>query len=268
MAKPPPSEDGPEVRRGRYSAPALSKGLDILELLAAQASGLKQSEIAKSLDRSVPEIFRMLAVLEDRGYVALDAASDRYALTPKLFALSHRHPPVQRLTREAGAVMEELALSLNQSLHLAILHGTDILVIAQTDPPVNDVTSVRLGARVPLLLTASGGALVHRLPEARLSELVARIPERTPELRIRLDDHISQCRAEGYCESASMVIAGVHNVSVPIIDHSGAVVAALTVPYIRRLNRPDDPDRAAVRDALRSAGHRISAALGASDTAG
>ena len=42
----------------KYRAPALDKGLDILELLATQETGISRSEIAKSLDRSPSEIFR------------------------------------------------------------------------------------------------------------------------------------------------------------------------------------------------------------------
>ena len=65
----------------KYSAPALSKGLDILELLATQNAGMKKSDIAKSLKRSVSEIFRMLAVLVERNYVSVDEASEHYSLT-------------------------------------------------------------------------------------------------------------------------------------------------------------------------------------------
>jgi len=52
----------------KYSAPALEKGLDILELLSEQEIGLTQVEIARSLDRTVGEIFRMLVVLQNRGF--------------------------------------------------------------------------------------------------------------------------------------------------------------------------------------------------------
>ena len=45
----------------KYSAPALSKGLDILELLAEQSSGLKKNEIAFALGRSVSELYRMFS---------------------------------------------------------------------------------------------------------------------------------------------------------------------------------------------------------------
>ena len=72
----------------KYSAPALSKGLDILELLATQSAGMKKSDIAKSLNRSVSEIFRMLAVLVERNYVSVDEASEHYSLTLKNFEIS------------------------------------------------------------------------------------------------------------------------------------------------------------------------------------
>ena len=53
----------------RYRAPALDKGLDILELLAGVEQGLTQAEIAKRLDRSPNEFYRMLDRLVRRGYV-------------------------------------------------------------------------------------------------------------------------------------------------------------------------------------------------------
>ena len=53
----------------RYRAPALDKGLDILELLAGIDGGLTQAEIAKQLGRSPNEFYRMLDRLVRRGYV-------------------------------------------------------------------------------------------------------------------------------------------------------------------------------------------------------
>ena len=61
---PPPP---PETDSDRYRAPALDKGLDILELLSATDAGLTQAEIAKSLERSPNEIYRMLDRLVRRG---------------------------------------------------------------------------------------------------------------------------------------------------------------------------------------------------------
>jgi len=63
----------------RYRAPALDKGLDILELLAQQPQGLTRAEIVKEMDRSASEIYRMLERLVARQYVMRSIAGDRYA---------------------------------------------------------------------------------------------------------------------------------------------------------------------------------------------
>jgi len=57
----------------RYRAPALDKGLEILEYLSGQRMPLTQLEIADGLQRSSGEIYRMLLCLEERGYLAREA---------------------------------------------------------------------------------------------------------------------------------------------------------------------------------------------------
>lgn len=79
------------IEEARYSAPALEKGLDVLELLAAEPHGLNLQEIARRLKRTSNELFRMLDVLVRRGYRVRQPDS-AYVLTLRLFELAHRHP--------------------------------------------------------------------------------------------------------------------------------------------------------------------------------
>ena len=60
-----------------YSAPALEKGLDIIELLSETSDGFSQAEIAKELNRSVNEIYRMLNILVSRNYIEFDTNNER-----------------------------------------------------------------------------------------------------------------------------------------------------------------------------------------------
>jgi len=53
-----------------YYAPALEKGLDILELLAREGAPMTARQVAEKLGRSKNEIFRMVHVLISRGYIA------------------------------------------------------------------------------------------------------------------------------------------------------------------------------------------------------
>src|SRR6516165_7268502 len=87
-------------------APALEKGLDLLEALAAESRGLSQKQLAERVGRSVGEIFRMLVALERRGYVTRDPTTAEYTLTLKLFRIASQFPPTERLLQAALPVME------------------------------------------------------------------------------------------------------------------------------------------------------------------
>src|SRR5919199_3866139 len=126
------TEDGLPVERP--GAPALEKGLDLLEALAEEKEGLSQKMLAQRVGRSVGEIFRMLGVLERRGYIARDPQSGQYSLTLRLFELANRHPPMRRLQAIALPVMEELAQAIKLSCHLVVVNGDRILVVGQAEP--------------------------------------------------------------------------------------------------------------------------------------
>lgn len=246
----------------KYSAPALSKGLDILEFLASEPDAQKKADIARALDRSISEIFRMLVVLEEREYVAFDDRSERYSLTTKLFEVAHRYPPIRRLSTVSAALMQSLAREVNQSVHLTIRHDTDILVIAQVDSPGNNVTSVRLGARIPIVQTASGAVLTAGLDKDELAALDNTLADQPASSRKLFVENRDYAARHGYCECLSMVVEGVTNISAPIHDHAGQVIAAVTIPYIRRLNGSNQPTQAQTRKALILMSENVSRLLG------
>jgi DNA-binding IclR family transcriptional regulator len=227
----------------RYRAPALDKGLDILELLASEEEGLSQAEIAKALGRTPNEQYRMLERLVRRGYVARNA-SDRYELTLKLFGLAHYHRPIRRLVSQATPLMRELAARTMQSNHLAVYDRAGVTVIAQMDAPGYWGLAIRVGARVNLFNTGSG----HVLLAFRSSEIRALMiaeqegPEDEQGPPGDLEDRLAQIRQRGYEVMPSQQSAGVYNLSAPVLGADGAALACLTCPYIAPLNRPRAPD--------------------------
>ena len=151
----------------RYRAPALDKGLDILELLAEQPQGLTRGEIVKAMGRSPSEIYRMLERLVARHFVTRSLEGDRYALSLKLFVLSHRHPPIQRLVSHALPAMDRFAKAAEQSCHLGVYDRGNIVVVGQVHGPNNWGMSLRLGVKVNLVDTGSGHALLAFQSAAR-----------------------------------------------------------------------------------------------------
>lgn len=248
----------------RYPVPALEKGLDILELLSQHAGGLTQAEIAKTLGRSVGEIFRMLNCLVQRHYVAIRRPGDQYVLTLKMFELSHAHPPMRRLLTAALPVMHELSARIHQSCHLAVVEQTRGVILAQVDAPGEMGFAVRAGTPVNLLTTASGRVLLAFMPpeeRQRLATLLEEAERDQPQALSRVE----HARQRGFEEMESTRIRGVHDFSFPVLDHRGHAVAAMTVPHIERVDSGANRETtfAQVRDALRFATERLSAALGA-----
>ena len=254
----------PNTPAARYRAPALEKGLDVLELLSDRPEGLSQSEIARALDRSVGEIFRMLNCLVERGYLAIQRPSDRYILTLKLFELAHRSAPMNRLLANAAPLMKGLADDVQQSCHLAVVEGGHGVVIAQRDSPSHIGFAVRVGTIMQLLRSASGHVLLaFQSAEDRTRILSRRTSGESDELDgAQLDALFAAIRQRGYEEMESTRVRGVRDLSFPIFNHRGAAVAAITVPFIERLDMPGDTSLAATRKVLAEAASRLSASLG------
>lgn len=246
----------------RYKAPALSKGLDILEALADSGTGYTQAELSKRLGRSQSEIYRMLHVLQQREYLDI-GADDRYRLTTKLFEVAHRYPPVRRLTAIAGEMLLDLVNEVDQSAHLAILHGGQVLVLAQIDCPGNTITTVRLGARFPIFNSASGRPLAAYMDEKELSHLLSIAGEADEEDKETFLSDIKEVRELGYCEGTSRLIAGVTNLSAPVFDYTGKVIAAVTIPFITRLSGTETMDVTQTRERLVQTCQEMSRRMGA-----
>ncbi|MGS2722634.1 IclR family transcriptional regulator [Porticoccus sp. GXU_MW_L64] len=258
-----PTLDSKATRKKTYSAPALEKGLDILELLARESEGLSLSDIAKRLKRTVGELFRMLVVLEQRGYLTLPPGSDRYQLSLKLFELSHQFPPVKLLTTAATTVMKRLAYDIEQSCHLVIYYEGKGHVVVQQDAPSARIFSVRLGAEASLVDTCSGHILLAYADDTQRQAMVANVPQGhkkpTKKLIKELVDRICE---QGYESIKSAQAQGVEDIGYPVFDHNGHIAAALVMPFFSYMDgsHPNSPDKAKLQ--VQRAAADISAALG------
>ena len=252
----------------RYRAPALDKGLDILELLAGVDGGLTQADIAKRLGRSPNEFYRMLDRLVKRGYVTrIDG--DRFSLTLKLFGLAQLHAPPRRLASFAVPVMRELAEASRQANQLVVFDRGNPVVIAQQEAPGYWGISIRVGSRIGLFDTGSGHVLLaFRTPPERERMIAEHLGDGdadgrvTPEFLARLD----LIRARGYEMMPSAQTAGVVNLSAPVLGADGTAIAALTVPYIALINAPAAPDMSATIQLVVEATARLSEMTGAGFT--
>ena len=224
-----------------YSVPALDKALDILELLADRSGGLGQATIAAEVDRTVGQVFRVLQVLEARGYLFRDPQSGLYTLSMRMFELAHRQDPVRGLVRAALGPMRALADEVGQSCNLGMTDTGRILILAQVESPASFGFRVRVGAEFPLETTATGAVLRAFAAERAVSS--------------ELDDIV----ANGFLRRDDSLQPGVTDIVFPILGHDGHAIAALTVPYVNTSFSASGVRQ--VEDRARSAAAEISARL-------
>ena len=249
----------------KYRAPALEKGLDILCLLAGERTPMTVSNICQRLDRSQGEIFRMVQVLQTRGFIDKDPRSDGFFLTDLLFSMAMRQPVTQDLLEVAMPVMRSLAADIGQSCHLALHARGDMVVVARVESREQLGFSVRVGHRLAITRAVSGVTLFAFQPEdvrARWLSMIEPKPTRA-ELE-RFTAAADAARRKGHARAASTFVTGITDVSAPIIQCDRAA-AALTVPYIKTTYSRGS--LATVIEKLKAAADVISGQLSAADRA-
>jgi DNA-binding IclR family transcriptional regulator len=249
-----------------YSAPALEKGLDVIELLARESEGLTRTQIARALDRTNSEIFRTLVCLEGRGYIA-QGLEERFTLTLKLFQLAQEHPPLERLITDALPIMRSLTHETLQSCQLAVLEAGRVVIVAQVNAPTNIGFYVKLGSIVDLLESSSGYVLLaHQPPETQSRILEQWSQETGKPLPRDLGAHLARIRKTGYEKRASYLVKGILNVGFPIFDDRGTAIAALTVPFLQHAHATADSTQ--VIGAMRGAASELTRTIGGRSSSG
>lgn len=245
----------------RYRAPALEKGLDILELLAAERGPVTRKELFDRLGRSRGELSRMVQALEFRGYIERDVAKDGYRLSDRLFSMDRPQPCTHSLIETALPVMRQLALSIGQSCHLVRHSRGEVVVAARMESDEQLGLSLCVGYRRPLLHDASG-ALLYAFQPPEVRQLWDKLldPSAGEEELRRFRIHADAARERMVDLTPNRSIADVTDISAPIL-HEGAAAAALTVPFLETLRRsPTSREAAAL---VRGAAERISGQLAA-----
>src|ERR1700733_10731794 len=247
----------------RYSAPALEKGLDIIERLADHPEGLSLAELAKELGRTTAEIFRMVVTLETRGYLL--AAGDRYVLSLLLFQLAHRHQPVRSLVSTALPLMTQLAKQAGQSFHLCVYQKGRVLIVAGVESPERWGFALKVGTLIGLTDTASGQVLLAFQEEPQRDEMLElHVPVKGEQAvhAEQLSKDLAQIRKHGNARMPSRQVKGVKNLAYPVFGRDGHAIAALTTPYIERIDNAPVPSMSEVGQMMKQAAQTLTALMG------
>jgi DNA-binding IclR family transcriptional regulator len=248
-----------------YFVPALEKGLDILEALSVAVTPQTLADLARVLERTPGELFRMVDALEKRTYISRNL-SGGYELTLKLYELAHTHSPIEKLLNAAQIPMRDLANRIHESCHLSVLNRESLLVIAEVESPDPIRLSVEVGHRQRPLESVSGRLLLAFLdPKDRKAYLEAddayvRLSVRRQRGLLR---ELEQLRASGVHVGNSSKRTGV-DISCFVGNALVGISAVLGVPFIAG-GVNEGKERALIPD-IRKHAQAITTSLGLQQT--
>lgn len=253
-----------EVSGAVYLAPALEKGLDILECLAEGPEGKTLLELSSALGKSSSEIYRMVEVLTRRGYISRQ--EDGFRLSLKMFDLGKQFLLLRDITSIATIQMHELALATRQSVHLSMHHDKRLVVVMSVQTPEPLGFSVRLGSHFHFKTDRTSARVIAAFqPEKFQKKLIEELIENAKPTVLKpsaILKKLNEIRDRGYEQAPSDTVNGITDIAFPIFDglNMGAI-ASINMPYLKQ--RDAQMTITQSRSALKKTAETISIFLGA-----
>jgi len=212
----------------------IDRAATLLDLIAASEKSVPLKVLAIDANLHPSSAFRILTSLAAHGYVERDEAG-RYRLGRKLLQLGGRVQAHVSLREDARPIMESLRDSLHETINLTIRDGDEVVYIerAISNSRMMRVEQV-IGSRAPLHVTAVGKLFLGEESDQgfesyiRSSGLKAFTPHTITEADALRAECVKSAEAQ-YAVDSEEAEPGVSCVAVPVRDHSGAMVAAISV---------------------------------------
>ncbi|KAB1657921.1 IclR family transcriptional regulator [Pseudoclavibacter chungangensis] len=205
----------------RDPAPAVTRALRILNLLAdAQGAPMTLSDIARALDIAKSSTLNLVGVLEDGGM--LQRVPQGYRLGRRTAELGGAFAVQFNQVREFFGVCDASEVLRTEVVQITMLDGTDTLYLARHEGRLRHRLGTPLGSRLPAALSASGNALLMRLDDDEIAELLrdsVPFPRLTENSVVDLDGLLAKvrlARERGYAVDANESVGGVSGIAVPL----------------------------------------------------
>ncbi len=219
---------------------SVNKALEIIDILVKSDGGISLGELSKRAGQHKTTTHRLLQSLLKYGYADQDSETKKYKAGLKIFELSHQLIDKMELRVEARSELKKLNQKTNETVHLAVLDKGEVVYIDKIEPQRTIRMYSSIGKRAPAHCTGVGKALLAYLPEDELERVVEEkglkgYTETTITSIPRFKDELQKIRDRGYAIDNAEHEEEVRCVACPIYDHTGQVIAAvsLTIPSFR-----------------------------------
>jgi DNA-binding IclR family transcriptional regulator len=244
---------------------SVSRALDIIHLVSLKKGGLGVTEIANQIDINKSSVYRILSTLVQYGYIEQDRETGRYKLGYTFLEISSKLLESIDLRTEAKPFLKKLENETNEVIHLVVYDQGEVVYIEKLDGNETLRMHSKVGNRAPMHCTSVGKAILAHLPSNIVLDILDRkgLPMHTKHTITNKDEFLKELirvKEKGYALDLEENEYGIRCIAVPIFDHLGKVIAAVSVsgPTIRMT----DERLEQLKPQMIEIGKQISARLG------
>ncbi len=223
------------IRRAKneYLIRSLDHTLDVLEALSRSTEEMGLAQVARQVGLHKNSVFRLMATLENRGFVERNPSTGNYLLGLRAFECGYAYLHHASLAAAARPILLRLAALLAENACLAVLRDGHIFYQEEVVAERSVRVIPRQGTRIPLGFSAVGKAFLAHLPESDLARLLESAPAcgpaGAPRSPASLRAELAQVRRRGYVVDKGGWEAGVTGAAAPAFDFHGKVAGVLYI---------------------------------------
>ena len=223
------------MKTTNQKAPALERGLRILELLAEDGTEMGLKSIAQKLDIPVPSLWRLLGVLRENGYVLFDPDRKTYRPGFKFLYLGNAVLNRMGFRSQARGYLKRLVKLTGETAELSARIKDQLILIEQVEGPEAVRLFSRVGSAYPYFhATAPGKVYLAHIDKAKLTRIMTRmgLPKITEHTVTRMDilvDELERIAQQGFASDTEEMREGVCRIASPVYDKTGKVAACLGI---------------------------------------
>lgn len=256
------------IRRESNESPggvqSVDRAVSVLEILAREGSA-GVSEVAAEIGVHKSTAFRLLAALEERDLVEQNSERGKYQLGFGVLRLASAIPGRLDIVRQSQSVLDDLARRLDETINLAVVRAHYSVHVQQALGSAAVASQNWVGQLTPLHATSSGKILLAYMGRAMRDEILDEAglkayTEHTITSREALTEQLARVHEEGFATSFEELELGLNAAAVPVYDHSGAVIGAVSASG--PAYRFDKARIESVAADLKAAGNHISHRMG------
>jgi DNA-binding IclR family transcriptional regulator len=219
----------------KYNIKTVARCFQILDFASESSGPISIQDVCTALDTNSNMAFRLLASLQNSGYMSKDPYTGLYTISLKTLKLSRSALQSQEIRK---VTMPYLELLWNQfpkaNVNMAVFYNGEVLMLDRIDTQSTPRTYFTPGRQLPFHCSALGKVLTSELSEAELDQIIKekglpKYTEKTITDPVAFKQELAKVRSEGVARDRNEFIDGDNCSAVPVRGRDGRVIAGISV---------------------------------------